>query len=111
MSKLTIGDRLHAAVVGLFFGGIVGFALSWIVGVYSNTLGASSTAVDFKHWVGLCAIGFGAVGLVFGPFVGTLLGAVISGIVKFEQAEDHAPAGLLVLVLLAVVAGVWWSAA
>lgn len=110
MTRLTIGDRLSAAAVGLFFGGIIGFALAWLVGIYSNTLGPSSTPVDFKRWVGLCGIGFGMVGLIFGPFVGTLLGSVISGIYKFEQAEDHAPTWLLVLLLLAVVAVVWWSA-
>ena len=107
MPRLTIGDRLSAAAVGLFFGGIIGFALAWLIGVYSNTLGPSGTAVDFKHWVGFCAIGFGIVGLIFGPFVGTLLGSVISGIFKFEQTEDSTPTWLLVLILLVVVAAVW----
>ncbi|MBX3618932.1 MAG: hypothetical protein KF891_02900 [Rhizobacter sp.] len=110
MPRLTVGDRLSAAAVGLFFGGVIGFGLAWLTGVYSNTLGPSSTQVDVKHWVGFCAIGFGAVGLIFGPFVGTLLGSVISGIFRFERAEEEAPTWLLVLILLAVVAVVWWSA-
>ena len=110
MLRLTIGDRLSAAAVGLFFGAIIGFALAWLIGVYSNTLGPSNTPVDFKHWVGLCAIGFGIVGLMLGPFVGTLLGSAISGIFKFEQAEESIPTRLLVNILLVVVAAVRWSA-
>jgi hypothetical protein len=110
MQRLTLGDRLSAAAVGLFFGAIIGFALAWLIGVYSNTLGPSSTPVDLKHWVGYCAVGFGAVGLIFGPFVGTLLGSVISGIYRFERAEEEAPAWLPVFILLAVVAAVWWLA-
>jgi hypothetical protein len=39
-----MGDRLSAAAVGLIFGGIIGFALAWLLGVYSNTLGPSDTA-------------------------------------------------------------------
>jgi hypothetical protein len=110
MPRLTTGDRASAAAVGLFLGAIIGFALAWLVGVYSNTLGPAGAAVDFQLWVGFGALGFGVVGLLFGPFVGTLLGLTISDIFKFERVEDHAPTWLLVLVLLAVVAGVWWSA-
>ncbi|MEO8153880.1 MAG: hypothetical protein ABI605_12475 [Rhizobacter sp.] len=110
MARLTIGDRLSAGAVGLFFGAIIGVALAWLIGVYSNTLGPSSLSIDFKHWVGFCAVGFAAVGLFLGPFVGTLLGSVISGIFQFEQAEDPTPIWLLVLILSAVVAAVWWSA-
>lgn len=110
MTKLTLGDRLTAAALGALFGGIVGLALAWLFGVYSSTMGASRMPVDFSHWVAWSAIGFGAVGLLFGPFVGTLIGMVINGIFEFERAEDHTPGWLLALVLLAVVAVVWWSA-
>lgn len=110
MTKLTIGDRLTAAALGALFGGMVGFSLAWLFGVYSSTMGPSRMPVDFSHWIAWSAIGFGVVGLLLGPFVGTLIGVVINGIFEFERAEDHTPAWLLVLALLAVVAGVWWSA-
>lgn len=113
MPRLTIGDRVSAAAVGLFFGAIIGFALAWLTGVYSNRLGPSDTPVDFKHWVAYCALGFGAVGLVLGPFVGTLLGSVISGIFRFEQTETsnpEVPPGLVVIVLITVIVAVWWFA-
>ena len=113
MSRLTIGDRLSAAVFGLFFGGLIGVALAWIVGVYSNRIGSSNMRVSFRHWVGYCALGFGAVGLVFGPYVGTLLGSVINAIFRFEQAEHsnpEIPGWLLVVILSGVVLAVWWSA-
>lgn len=113
MSRLTLGDRLTAAAVGLLFGGIIGFALAWLLGVYSNRLGAAVVAVDVRHWVVYCAMGFGAVGLVFGPFVGTLIGWVVNVIYQTER-EDHrnpeVPGWLLLPVLVGIVALVWWSA-
>lgn len=110
MTSLTIGDRVSAAAVGAVFGAIVGFALAWILGVYSNTLGPGIAQVTFTHWVTGCAIGFSLVGLVFGPYVGTLLGSVINGIFEFESADKHAPIWLIVVVLLVIIIGVWWSA-
>lgn len=73
-------------------------------------MGPSHMAVDFSYWVGWSAIGFGAVGLLLGPFLGTLIGVVINGPFEFEWAEDRTLGWLLVPVLLAVVAGIWWSA-
>lgn len=110
MTKLTLADRLWAAALGALFGGMVGFALAWLFGVYSSTMGQSTTPVDFSHWVAWSAIGFGAVGLIFGPFVGTLIGVVINGLFEFERDDERMPVWVLVLVLLAVVAAVWWSA-
>lgn len=111
MSRLTLGDRLSAAAVGLFFGAIVGFALAWILGVYSSRMGAAVVAVDFRHWVAYCALGFGAVGLLLGPFVGSLIGSVINLIFQFERVDHpdpEVPTWLVFVVLVAVVAGVWW---
>lgn len=110
MARLTVGDRLAAAAVGAFFGAIVGFALAWMLGVYSRTLGPSHLPVDLARWIGLSALGFAAVGLVLGPFVGTLLGLVFRGLYEFERIEDRAPAGRVVVVLLLVVGAVWWLA-
>ena len=109
MTSLTTSDRISAAAVGAVFGAMVGFALAWIIGIYSNTLGSGFAEVSFKHWATGCAIGFGVVGLVFGPYVGTLLGSVISGIFEFESADKHVPTWPIVLALLAIIAGVWWS--
>ena len=110
MSNLTAADRISAAVVGSVFGAIVGFALAWIIGVYSNTLGPGIASVSFRHWITGCAIGFGVVGLLFGPYVGTLLGSVIRGIFEFESADKYVPTWIIVLVLLAIITGVWWTA-
>ncbi len=114
MHRLTLADRFAAAAFGAFFGALIGLALAWIVGVYSNTIGPSYIPVNFKHWVGYCALGFGTVGLVAGPFVGDLIGHVINAIFKFEgvggSEETEAPTWLIVAILFAIVGTVWWSA-
>ena len=116
MARLTLGDRISAAAVGTVFGAAIGLAAAWLVGVYSSTLGASVATVDFKAWVGLSAAGFALVGLLFGPFVGTLLGNVISGMFELERASASSELGIptwLTVVLCLGLAGglVWWLSA
>jgi MFS family permease len=115
MSRLTLADRLSAAAVGLFFGAFIGLGLAWIAGVYSSRHGASDIAVNFKQWVGYCALGFGSVGLLMGPFVGNLLGSLINGIFQYESDDqDHYevdfPTWLAVIIFCGVVTGILWLA-
>lgn len=103
--RLTLSDRMVAAAVGVVIGAAVGAVVAWLVGVYSNTLGVAAAPVSFPAWVGACAGFFGAIGLLFGPSVGTLLGHVIRAIFEFERFE---PPVWLVLLLLAVAALFFW---
>lgn len=92
-------------------GGIVGLALAWLLGVYSNTLGPSRVTFGVPGFVLKVSVTFALVGLLLGPHVGTVLGNVIRLIFAFEsleQREIHAPAWLVVVVLGTVVFGVWW---
>lgn len=102
---LTLSDRAVAAAVGAVIGAAVGAVVAWLVGVYSNTLGAAAAPVNFPAWVGGCAGFFGAMGLLFGPGVGTVLGHVIRAIFEFERFE---PPVWLVLLLLVVAALFFW---
>ena len=109
MSRLTLGDRISAAAVGAIFGAIVGLALAWLLGVYSNTLGPSEVKLTFMVWVLWSSAAFAFVGLLFGPVVGTVLGAVITAIFEFENPRNtELPSWLLFPLLLAVCFGVWW---
>ena len=109
MSRTTIGERLTSAAAGAFFGAILGGVAAWIVGVYSNRLGPSETAVNGLHWVVASALAFAVAGLLLGSHAGTLVGEAIAAIFAFESPrEEHVPRWPAVIVLLAVAIGVWW---
>ena len=106
MPRRTPGNRLAAAAAGAIFGGLVGFLLAWRS---RNPAGL----LYLKHWVVFCAAGFGAVGLLFGPFVGS----VINTIFKLEDTSFYGisrgtalPTWLVIILLLSIIAVVWWSA-
>jgi hypothetical protein len=125
MPKIKVFDRVATGVLGAIIGGIVGFAISWLLGVYSNTLGPSHAAVDFIHLVLYAAVFFGLVGFVFGPVVGTMLGSVIAAIYHFEggPTEERSfslqfpkerafsldiPTWFVVVTVVGIVVAVWW---
>ena len=104
MLRCTLGSRLAAAAAGAIFGGLVGFFLSWRS---KNPAGL----LYLKHWVVFCAAGFGAVGLLFGPFVGSVINTIFKlGDTCGTPRETALPAWLVTIVLLGIIAVVWWSA-
>lgn len=109
--RLTLGDRIAAAVVGAIVGAFVGLALAWLMGVvHSHRLPEVHGAVDFKRWVLTASGGFALVGLVLGPFVGSLLGAVITAVFDSQQPsrDTELPGWLVGVLLVAVAIGGWW---
>ncbi|MEJ8855087.1 hypothetical protein WKW79_10940 [Variovorax robiniae] len=107
MQQLSWADRICSAVLGALFGAIVGLAIAWLVGVYSNTLGAAAGPLCFTCWSSGCAALFGVIGLVFGPAVATVLGHVITGIFEFERLA--LPLWVVIASLLAAAAWfLWW---
>ena len=102
MAKPDLGERTSAALLGVVFGGIIGLALAWLLGVYSNTLGSGAVRVSFQAFALAGAAIFGAVGAVLGSHLGTVLGRAISLIFAFEGAGD---AGLPRWALVALVVG------
>ena len=107
MSRFSLGERLVSCAVSAILGALIGGVLAWLFGVYSNTMGAASGAIDFTQWVLWSAAAFGLVGLLLGPDAGTILGTVISGIFVFEGAPASGRTMLLVA-LAAAAYGVWW---
>ena len=109
MTKLTIGDRVASAFVGAAIGSVLGVAMTWLLGVYSNTLGPSQIGVSFVKLTGAVALGFAILGFAIGPKVGTALGNTISGIFEFERALDNElPSWVVILVLAGIVFCAWW---
>ena len=105
--KLSLSDRVVCGATGAVLGGVVGFGLSGLFGVYSNTLGAGRAPIDIRQWVIVSATFFGVVGVLFGPVVGTVVGAVIAAIYKVESFDP--PAWVVVFLLAGIVGGVlWW---
>jgi ABC-type branched-subunit amino acid transport system permease subunit len=104
-----IPERIAAAAVGVVFGCVIGFALAWLVGIYSNTAGPGEFRVSFANWALGGAMFFGGIGALFGSSVGTLIGNVIAAIFGFERgSEEHVPWWLVVVLLGAAVAAVLW---
>jgi uncharacterized membrane protein len=64
-----------------------------------------------------CALGFGFVGFSLGPFVASVIDALIGALFEIREAslydasrKTELPACLLVAILLCIIALVWWSA-
>jgi len=108
MQRLSLIDRLVCGVMGAVFGGLIGFALAWLLGVYS-IMWIASVPVEINHWIiGFAAI-FGIIGVLFGPFVGSVVGTVIAAIYESQNPPNpEMPTWLVVLLLIAVVGGAWW---
>jgi hypothetical protein len=91
MKRLPVSERLTAALAGAVFGAIIGLALAWLVGVYSNNMGPGQVPVSFSTFALVGAASFGGIGLVFGASVGTLLGHVVTAIFDFEGSRRDIP--------------------
>lgn len=105
-----MSERLFSALFGAFWGALIGAALSWLFGIYSNRMGPSFMPVDARHWGGAGALFFALMGLLFNAGVGTLIGVAIDLIFRFENVDHRgldAP-WLLKLLVLAVAAFAAW---
>ena len=107
MAKESLGDRLVAGAVSAVLGALIGCVLAWIFGVYSNTMGAAGSAIDFMQWALWSAGFFGLIGLLLGSHAGAVVGTFISGVLAFEGAETGLPSWVVVVVFVAAI-GVWW---
>ena len=90
---------------------MIGFAVAWLLGVYSNTLGPGQIPVSIADWVIGGAAIFGCVGAALGSSVGTLLGNVIAALFAFERGESADVPRWLVAVVIAgaVLFGIWFA--
>jgi len=108
MSNISLGERITAAFLGVFFGALIGFILSWLLGVYSQTLGAGKVPIEFANWIGLSALFFAFLGFITGRHLGTFVGNVLNALFQFEDQRNYAFLdSLFLIVLVLILIGVW----
>ena len=84
---MPLSDRITYAVIGAVFGLAIGATFFWLLGVYSNTLGPTGWISSPSKFIVGVALGFAAVGFIFGSSVGTAAGNTISAIFEFERPD------------------------
>jgi hypothetical protein len=110
-------NRLSYAVIGLVLGSIVAVILWWLYGLglsYQWGPLPNSPAPALLPWLAVVGGGFGAAGFLLKEKVGDLAGSFVRGIYEAETLDrlsSDLPGWLVVVVLVAVVAAVWYFVA
>jgi hypothetical protein len=84
-----VKERLASALFGAVWGALIGGILSWLLGVYSQTLGTATIAIDARSWIEGTAILFALLGFLFNVGIGTIVGMVLNAIFQLESAEER----------------------
>jgi hypothetical protein len=111
---MAITERISYALIGAFFGAIIGVAFWWLYGL-AHSLNFSGIDIDpvLRHWLTYSSGAFAIFGFVFREHVGDVFGVVMSAVFHFESNQSsNESAGIWVgLVFLAIViAAIWFSA-
>lgn len=108
MPNKTPSERAVSTVLGALFGAGIGFAITWLLTVYSNTLGVGVLEISHKTLVVGSACLFAFLGLISGSHVGTLIGSVIHALFEFERMDTPGTLFWLVGALVCIVLiGTW----
>jgi len=111
--RVTFGERLVSAALGIVLGGIVGLALAWLFGVNSRTLGTGQGPDGTVKLVASTSLVFGMLGLALGSHAASWLGDFIGALFALEGANDRewsssqVPGWVVAIVLVAIVFGVF----
>ncbi len=106
-------DRLGYALIGLFFGALIGVAGWWLYGLaYSLNYDGPGMDPVLRHWVQSMGAIFAVLGFIFRARAADAVADTVSGILHFEWDEipgrtASALVGCVVLAL--VIAAVWFS--
>ena len=106
-------DRLGYALLGLFFGAVIGIAGWWLYGL-AHSLNYRGPGMDplLRHWVQYTGGVFAALGFVFRERAADAVGDTVSGIFHFEFNETPgraASAGVCGVVLVITLATIWFT--
>jgi len=108
-------DRLGYALIGAFFGALVGVAGWWLYGL-AHSLSYDGPGMDpvLRHWVQYSAAAFAVLGFIFRARAADAVADTVSGILHFEFDETPGQAAsalvlCVVLVLVLVIAAIWFT--
>lgn len=107
----NIYDRLVYALLGFIFGATLGAIAWWLYDAgMSVRWGAPEIHLGLDQWIKYAGGGFAVLGFLLKDRAGSAAGMAATGIHELERDHDNpdVPRWLAVLVLLAVVVGVWW---
>lgn len=112
-SVLGLLDRLGYALIGAFFGALVGVAGWWLYGL-AHSLSYDGPGMDpvLRHWVQYGAAAFAVLGFIFRARAADAVADTVSGILHFEFDEtpgQAASALVLCVVLALVIAAIWFT--
>ena len=106
-------DRLGYALIGAFFGAILGIVGWWLYGV-AHSLNYSGPGMDpvLRHWVQYCGGAFSAWSFVFRERAADAVGDTVSAILHFEfnETPGRTASVLVCCVALAItLAAIWFT--
>jgi hypothetical protein len=111
-------DRLQFALIGLFFGSVLGAAGWYLVVGRGSSLHRLYPALDalantdIGSWIKYVGGAFAVVGFIFKEYVGDALGETTAVIYRAESRHFLFPftgSGIVLLALVAVIVLVWKS--
>jgi hypothetical protein len=103
MPSITFGERITSAFIGAFFGALIGLILSWLLGIYSQTLGEGKVPIEFTNLLGVSALFFAIFGFITGRHLGTFVGNVLNALFQFEDQRNYEFLNSLFLIVLALI--------
>lgn len=110
---MALTERLTFALIGLFFGVLLGAACWWLYGL-AHSLNYDGPGMDpkLRHWITCSGAAFAALGFLFRDRVGEFVGDVIGAIFHFECDDTpgkHASPLLGCVFLAIIVAAIWFT--
>ncbi len=106
-------DRLGYALIGLFFGALIGVAGWWLYGV-AHSLNYDGPGMDsvLRHWVQCSGAAFAVLGFIFRARAADAVADTVSGILHFEFNETPGQAASVLVLCVAlglVIAAIWFT--
>jgi hypothetical protein len=111
---MAVGERLTYALIGSFFGALLGVGCWWLYGLgFSQSFNGSGIDPILRHWVASLSATFAALGFIFRAQVGDFIGDSLSAIFQFESQNTRArPVSVFFAIafIALVIALTWFSA-
>jgi hypothetical protein len=110
---VAIGERFTYAILGAFFGAVLGLVCWWLYGL-AHSLNYRGPGMDpvLRHWVSCLTVSFAALGFIFRARLADFLGDASSAIFHFEVGDtpERSVGPVFVIAFLAIIlAAIWFT--